>query len=127
MIRRRAAAAGIKTKIGCHTFRATGITAYLKNGGRLEVAQQMAGHESSRTTGLYDRRGDEVSLDEELSGLPIWSATRFVRRQHVPLDRPRESYGARTHRFRLQSPPPISSDICQCAPGPGNPTSATLM
>lgn len=64
MIRRRATAAGIKTKIGCHTFRATGITAYLKNGGRLEVAQQMAGHESSRTTGLYDRRGDEISLDE---------------------------------------------------------------
>ena len=64
MIRRRADAAGIKTKIGCHTFRATGITAYLKNGGRLEVAQQIAAHESSRTTGLYDRRGDEVSLHE---------------------------------------------------------------
>lgn len=64
MIRRRADAAGIQTKIGCHTFRATGITAYLKNGGRLEVAQQLAAHESSRTTGLYDRRGDEVSLDE---------------------------------------------------------------
>jgi integrase/recombinase XerD len=64
MIRRRAPAAGIKTEIGCHTFRATGITAYLKNGGRLEVAQQMAAHESARTTGLYDRRSDEVSLDE---------------------------------------------------------------
>ena len=64
MIRRRAFAAGIRTEIGCHTFRATGITAYLKNGGRLEVAQQMAAHESSRTTGLYDRRSDEVSLDE---------------------------------------------------------------
>ena len=64
MIRRRAAAAGIRTKIGCHSFRATGITNYLENGGRLEVAQQMAGHESSRTTGLYDRRGDEISLDE---------------------------------------------------------------
>ncbi|SNT44363.1 Site-specific recombinase XerD [Granulicella rosea] len=64
MIRRRALAAGIKTEIGCHTFRATGITAYLKNGGRLEVAQQMAAHESSRTTGLYDRRDDEISLDE---------------------------------------------------------------
>ena len=64
MIRKRALAAGIKTDIGCHTFRATGITAYLKNGGRLEVAQQMAAHESSRTTGLYDRRNDEVSLDE---------------------------------------------------------------
>jgi site-specific recombinase XerD len=64
MIQRRAKAAGIATQIGCHTFRATGITAYLKNGGRLEVAQQMAGHESSRTTGLYDRRGDDISLDE---------------------------------------------------------------
>ena len=64
MIRRRAAVAGIETKICCHTFRATGITAYLKNGGRLEIAQQMAAHESSRTTGLYDRRSDEVSLDE---------------------------------------------------------------
>ncbi len=64
MIRRRAADAGIKTKIGNHTFRATGITAYLKNGGRLEIAQQIAAHESSRTTGLYDRRGDEISLDE---------------------------------------------------------------
>jgi site-specific recombinase XerD len=64
MIRRRAAEAGIETKIGCHTFRATGITAYLKNGGRLEVAQQIAAHESSRTTGLYDRRGDEISLHE---------------------------------------------------------------
>ncbi len=64
MIRRRAAGAGIKTLIGCHTFRATGITAYLKGGGRLEVAQQMAAHESARTTGLYDRRGDDISLDE---------------------------------------------------------------
>jgi integrase/recombinase XerD len=64
MIRRRAEAAGIKTKIGNHTFRAMVITAYLKNDGRLEIAQQIAAHESSRTTGLYDRRGDEISLDE---------------------------------------------------------------
>jgi len=64
MIRRRALAAGIQTQIGCHTFRATGITAYLKNGGKLEIAQQMAAHESARTTGLYDRRNDEISLDE---------------------------------------------------------------
>ena len=64
MIRRRARAAGIRTKIGNHTFRATGITAYLKNGGKLEIAQQIAAHESSRTTGLYDRRDDDVSLDE---------------------------------------------------------------
>lgn len=64
MIGRRALAAGIGTKIGCHSFRATGITEYLKNGGKLEVAQQMANHESARTTGLYDRRSDLVSLDE---------------------------------------------------------------
>jgi integrase len=50
MIGRRAKQAGIKTKIGNHTFRATGITAYLKNGGKLEVAQQRADHESARTT-----------------------------------------------------------------------------
>ena len=64
MIGRRAKDAGIKTKIGCHTFRATGITEYLRNGGKLEIAQQMANHESARTTGLYDRRDDQLTLDE---------------------------------------------------------------
>jgi site-specific recombinase XerD len=64
MIKRRAADAGVDERIGCHTFRATGITAYLKNGGTLEHAQRLACHESARTTGLYDRRDDEVSLDE---------------------------------------------------------------
>ena len=64
MIQRRAQAAGIGTKIGNHTFRATGITAYLKNGGTLEKAAMIANHASTRTTQLYDRRGDEVSLDE---------------------------------------------------------------
>ncbi len=64
MIRRRAAAAGIETKIGNHTFRATGITAYLKNGGTLEKAAAMANHASTRTTQLYDRRSDETSLDD---------------------------------------------------------------
>jgi site-specific recombinase XerD len=64
MIQRRAVHAGIATKISCHSFRATGITTYLQNGGKLEIAQQMAGHESARTTGLYDRRNDGVALDE---------------------------------------------------------------
>lgn len=64
MIRRRAAAAAVATRIGCHSFRATGITEYLRNGGKLEIAQQMANHESARTTGLYDRRQDQVSLNE---------------------------------------------------------------
>jgi integrase len=48
----------------CHTFRATGITVYLLNGGLLEYAQQMAAHESARTTKLYDRRNDQVTLDQ---------------------------------------------------------------
>ncbi len=64
MVRRRALAAGIATKIGNHSFRATGITAYLKNGGTLENAAAMANHASTRTTQLYDRRRDDVSLDE---------------------------------------------------------------
>jgi len=64
MVRRRALAAGIGTKIGNHTFRATGITAYLSNGGTLENAAAMANHASTRTTQLYDRRRDDVSLDE---------------------------------------------------------------
>jgi len=53
-----------ETKLGNHSFRATGITAYLKNGGTLEKAAAMANHASTRTTQLYDRRRDEVSLDE---------------------------------------------------------------
>ena len=65
MIQRRAAAARhARCKIGCHTFRATGITAYLEAGGTLENAQAMAAHESPRTTKLYDRTGDEITLDE---------------------------------------------------------------
>jgi site-specific recombinase XerD len=64
MIERRTEAAGIDTKIGNHSFRATGITAYLKNGGTLEKAASMANHASTRTTQLYDRRSDEVTLDE---------------------------------------------------------------
>ena len=64
MIRRRTTEVGIRTKIGNHSFRATGITEYLRNGGKLEIAQQMANHISARTTGLYDRREDQVSLDE---------------------------------------------------------------
>jgi integrase len=64
MIQRRAAELGMRVKIGCHTFRATGITAYLEGGGTLEKAQTMAGHESPRTTKLYDRTADEITLDE---------------------------------------------------------------
>ena len=64
MIRRRAAAAGLPPSTCCHTFRATGITAYLSNGGTLERAQRIAGHASPKTTKLYDRAADTVTVDE---------------------------------------------------------------
>jgi site-specific recombinase XerD len=64
MIQRRAADAGLSTAVCCHSFRATGITAYLENGGTLEHAQQIAAHESARTTKLYDRTSDQITLDE---------------------------------------------------------------
>lgn len=64
MVQRRASAASIATKICNHTFRGTGITTYLSNNGTLEKAQQMAAHESPRTTKLYDRTNDAMSLDE---------------------------------------------------------------
>jgi site-specific recombinase XerD len=64
MIRRRAVLAGIHAPIGNHSFRATGITAYLSNGGALEHAQEMAAHESPRTTKLYDRTKGRLTQDE---------------------------------------------------------------
>src|SRR5271154_3259454 len=64
MVKRRALEAGLPSSTCCHTFRATGITAYLENGGTIENAQAIAAHESPRTTKLYDRTGDEITLDE---------------------------------------------------------------
>jgi integrase/recombinase XerD len=64
MIKRRAKAIGLPETICCHTFRATGITAYLENGGTIENAQAIANHESPKTTKLYDRTSDQITLDE---------------------------------------------------------------
>jgi integrase/recombinase XerD len=64
MVKRRALAAGLPFSTCCHAFRATGITAYLENGGTIENAQAIAAHESPRTTKLYDRTGDEITLYE---------------------------------------------------------------
>ncbi|BCP55830.1 integrase [Kaistia sp. 32K] len=64
MVRERARKAGVISPVCCHTFRATGITSYLMNGGTIEYAALMANHTSIRTTQLYDRRGDDVQLDE---------------------------------------------------------------
>jgi integrase len=64
MIKRRARAAGLPREICCHSFRATGITAFLASGGTIEAAARIAGHESPRTTALYDRRNKDISIDE---------------------------------------------------------------
>jgi integrase len=64
MIKRRAKAAGLPPRICNHTFRATGITAYLEAGGTIEKAQQIAAHESPKTTKLYDRTADAITLDD---------------------------------------------------------------
>ena len=64
MVRRRARRAGLLPTVNCHSFRATGITNYLSNGGTLEDARAIAAHKSSQTTRLYDRSGDRITLDE---------------------------------------------------------------
>lgn len=64
MVKRRARKAGLPADVCCHSFRATGITAYLENGGTIENAQAIAAHESPRTTKLYDRTNDDITLDE---------------------------------------------------------------
>jgi len=72
MMQRRARAAGLETRVCNHTFRATGITAYLSNGGSVEKAQQMAIHSDRRTTKLYHRRRDDHDLNaisQEIRGL----------------------------------------------------------
>ena len=81
MIKRRAAPAALPPSTCCHTFRATGITAYLSNGGTLEHAQQIAGHASPKTTKLYDRTADTITVDE-IERIVIWAVA--VRPGAVP-------------------------------------------
>ena len=64
MLKRRLRDAGLSTIYSNHSFRAAGITNYLENDGTLEVAQRIAGHADSRTTKLYDRRGQKVLLED---------------------------------------------------------------
>jgi integrase len=94
MVRRRTAEAGFKVKLGCHVFRATGITAYLEAGGTLENAQAMAAHESPRTTKLYDRTGGEITLDPSTR----WSELQFEAA-------PRYGLYTRLSRRALANPP----------------------
>ncbi|MDP9121223.1 MAG: site-specific integrase [Acidobacteriota bacterium] len=64
VVKRRAAAAGLGDDLGCHSCRATGITNYLTHGGTLERAAAIAGHVSTRTTQLYDRRRELFEPEE---------------------------------------------------------------
>ncbi|MBX3096223.1 MAG: tyrosine-type recombinase/integrase [Fimbriimonadaceae bacterium] len=64
MVKRRLLSAGIPSVFSNHSFRATGITEFLTNGGDLETAQQLANHADSRTTKLYDRRATRMELEE---------------------------------------------------------------
>jgi integrase len=70
IVKRRSLAAGLPSSTSCHTLRAAGITAYLENGGAIERARAIAAHQSPRTTKLYDRTGDAVTLDE-VEGIAI--------------------------------------------------------
>jgi integrase len=73
MLKRRLKQAGLPAHYSSHSFRATGITDFLENDGTLEAAQRIAGHADSRTTKLYDRRGQKVLLE---ALLPTQSAQR---------------------------------------------------
>jgi site-specific recombinase XerD len=64
MVKRRAKAAGLTDRLCNHSFRATGITAFIAGGGTVDKARQMAAHASTKTTELYNRTGDEITLDE---------------------------------------------------------------
>jgi hypothetical protein len=64
MIKSRIDLLGQPPSICCHTFRAAGITAYLENGGTLEHAKQIAAYELARTTQLYERSNDVISVEE---------------------------------------------------------------
>lgn len=61
LVRKHLNLAGIAGSAGCHSFRATGITAFLESGGRIETAAYLAGHASVRTTQLYDRREQQLA------------------------------------------------------------------
>ena len=64
MVKRRARQAGLSEKLGNHSFRGTGLTIYLKNGGDREVARRMANHETYRTTDLYIHLEEEIEAAE---------------------------------------------------------------
>ena len=104
LVRRRARDAGIATPLCCHSFRATGITVYLENGGTLENAQRIAAHESPRTTKLYDRTGDQIEPARPTvkATSPMTRSAIFTTYQSGGADQPRRQRitAAATHPKR---------------------------
>jgi hypothetical protein len=124
-IRKRAKAAGFLTPVGCHTWRATGITILPGKRRAARARQQMAGHESPRTTKLYDRTKDEITLSRGGANPvvmfdPKAAQPRNARRRYA-FD---ADYGARrTFEFRTKrrcigSPPPPPLAHCYDDPNP---------
>ena len=64
LVEKRAKASGILKRVCCHRFRATGVTEYMNSGGTIEIAQRIAGHTSPSTSRIYDRSGDQLTLEE---------------------------------------------------------------
>jgi integrase len=64
LVKARAQACGLKKRVCCHSFRATGITEYMNAGGSLEIAQRIAGHSQLSTTKIYDRSRDRLTITE---------------------------------------------------------------
>ena len=103
MIKRRAEAASLPLTICNHTIRATGITAYMENGGTIEKAQTIAAHESPRTTKLYDRRSDQISLDEIERIFDLKKAGKFILHGVLLQARIRRNYYVKFSRCRYHS------------------------
>ena len=128
MIKRRAAAADLPPSTCCHTFRATGITAYLSNGGTLEHAQRIAGHASPKTTKLYDRTADRISLDGDRTHRDLGETQRAgpVQGQGVlpssstppPSSRRRRGEQPVTRRTAVRAAAPRGLGFCAARPGP---------
>jgi hypothetical protein len=110
-IRKRAQAAGFLTRVGCQTWRATGITIHLENKGRLEHAPQMAGHESPRTTKLYDRTKDEIKLSE----VERWSESG-CENSFPGLNTMPAAAGSRFESSLYRTPLGMFCALCFCSP-----------
>ncbi|WP_254053533.1 tyrosine-type recombinase/integrase [Singulisphaera sp. GP187] len=80
MVKRRVAEVGLTHKLCNHSFRATGVTALMASGGNIEKARKIAGHASTKTTQLYDRTDDEITLAEierTTTQMDTWYADGF--------------------------------------------------